>query len=55
MTSPGVFERIGRLEDTEGVINICIGDVDSDGRDEIAYVGFDGICILTVDPVKGGN
>lgn len=55
MTSPGVFERVGRLEDTEGVINICIGDVDADGRDEIAYVGFDGIRILSIDPMKGGN
>jgi hypothetical protein len=51
MTQPGVFQCSGRLPQTEGVLNLCAGDVDGDGRDEIAVMGSCGVQVLSLsDP-----
>jgi VCBS repeat protein len=46
MTEPGRFTDRGRLDGSRGVFNVCAGDVDRDGRDEIVYVGFNGVQVL---------
>ena len=52
MTAPGTFERVGRIDDTEGVINTCAADLDGDGVDEIAYVGFGGPRIYSLEDLN---
>jgi hypothetical protein len=57
MDAPGTFRRVGRLAETEGVLNVCAGDVTGDGRDETAYVGFGGVRVmeLAVPLARGGT
>jgi hypothetical protein len=42
-----------RFSGTEGVVNIAAGDVDGDGRDEVVYVGFRGVRVISVPEVTG--
>ncbi|MCP3917066.1 MAG: VCBS repeat-containing protein [bacterium] len=53
MTVEGNFERVGRVVDTDGVINLTAGDVDGDGLEEIVYVGFRGVTVLHLDDLGG--
>jgi hypothetical protein len=46
MKEPGVFEELGRVEETHGVMHVTAGDVDKDGVDEIVYCGHHGIQVL---------
>jgi len=48
MTSPGVFERSGRLEGNEETWNLGVGDVDGDGYDEVIVVGIGGVRVLSL-------
>ena len=36
----------GRIVETDHMVNLTTGDVDGDGRDEIALVGFRGVQVL---------
>ncbi len=49
ITESGDFERIGRIDGTSFVINLTAGDINADGRDEIATVGFEGVQVLSLD------
>jgi hypothetical protein len=55
MTSPGVFERIGRIAGTGDLFNFGVGDVDGDGRDEITVVGFHGVRVFELDSVVASS
>ncbi len=46
MQAPGEFVLEGRVAGTDGVVNVTAGDFDSDGRDEIVFIGFGGIRVL---------
>jgi hypothetical protein len=54
MVAPGEFERRCRIAGTEGVVNVCAGDVNGDGLDEIVCVGFDGVRVLDISSPEGG-
>jgi len=48
----GQFERLGRVAGTEGVINVCAADLNGDGRDELASIGFGGPRIYTLADLR---
>lgn len=49
------IERTGRIDGTQGVVNTACGDVTGDGRDEILYVGFQGVRVLQVIQTESGT
>ncbi len=44
----GVSRTVGHLTGTSEVLNITTGDIDGDGNDEVAYVGFTGVVVVQV-------
>jgi hypothetical protein len=48
-STTGKFEAVGRVEGTEGSVNVTAGDFDGDGDDEVVFSGFGGIRVLDID------
>lgn len=44
----GASRVVGKLAGTSEILNLAAGDVDADGTDEIAYVGFTGVVVVSV-------
>jgi hypothetical protein len=51
VAGPGEFRSRGRIEDTEGVLNVAVGDVDGDGRDDLLCIGFRGVQFMQLPAV----
>lgn len=53
--APDRFEAAYVVEDTLGVLNLCVGDLDGDGLDEVVYVGTSGVHVLRLAGADGGQ
>lgn len=45
----GANQLLGRIEGTEGVLNVGAGDVNGDGADEVLIVGQKGLSVFAID------
>ncbi|MEX1026190.1 MAG: VCBS repeat-containing protein [Planctomycetota bacterium] len=47
------FVTLGQLPDTSNVSNIIAGDVDGDGRDDLVYLDFAGLHVVSIESLEG--
>lgn len=55
LNEAGAYERLGRIENTYGVIHLTTGDINHDGQEEIVFVGFNGVQVLSLPEIKAAT